>query len=66
MFCNGYSLALTSESCGEITMSDEPDRYPDVTKLINYKGKASRIDLSRVLAEAKSKGYQFKKSERVV
>ena len=61
-FCNSYSLALTRELCGKIALCDEPDRYPDVTRLISYDGKEGKIDIGKVLAEAKSKGYKLKKS----
>lgn len=61
-FCNSYSLALTLESCGELEMCDEPDRYPPVTKLISDAGESGSIDFNRVLAEAKSKGYKYTKN----
>ena len=63
-FCNSYSLALTRESTGEIELFDESNgTYPDVTRLIRFDGKEEKIDISRVIAEAKSKGYKLKKSE---
>lgn len=62
-FCNGFSLALTKEKCGEIELCDDPDRYPPVCNLLKYDGTEAVIDFKRVLAEAKSKGYKFKKSE---
>lgn len=61
-FCNAFSLALTKESCGEITMCEEPDRYPDVTRLINFDGLEDTVDIHRVLADAKSKGYKYTKN----
>lgn len=61
-FCNSYSLALTKESCGEIPLCDEPDRYPSVKRLINYDGIARKIDIARVIAEAKSNGYKLTKN----
>ena len=61
-FTNTYSLALTTESCGEIEMCDEPDRYPPVAKLISFDGNEDTIDFNKVLAEAKSKGYKFSKN----
>jgi hypothetical protein len=61
-FCNAFTLALTSEPCGEIAMCDEPDRYPDVTRLVNYNGDEGKINVAKILAEAKSKGYSFKKA----
>lgn len=62
-FCNGYSLALTRETCGEIELCDDPDRYPPVHNLVKYDGEEHKIDFARVLAEAKSRGYKLKKSE---
>lgn len=61
-FTNSYSLVLTTESCGEIAMCDEPDRYPKVDRLIPTNGEEGSIDFERVLAEAKSRGYKYSKS----
>lgn len=64
-FCNSYSLVLTSEDCGEIEMYDpSKGNYPDVTRLIKYEGtEEDTIDISEVIAKAKSRGYRLKKSE---
>ena len=62
-FCNSYSLALTTESTGEIALCDEPDRYPDVTQLVRCDGPPRQVDLNKVIAEAKSKGYKLTKAE---
>jgi hypothetical protein len=61
-FTNSYSLVLTTETCGELEMCDEPDRYPDVTRLIVTNGEEGKIDFNKVLAEAKSKGYKYTKT----
>lgn len=61
-FTNSYSLALTTETCGELEMCEEPDRYPDVTRLIMSGGEEGKIDFNKVLAEAKSKGYKYTKN----
>ena len=61
-FCNGYSLALTRENCGEIAMCDDPDRYPPVKNLLKYDGHEEKLDINKILAEAKSKGYKLTKS----
>lgn len=61
-FCNSYSLALTRETCGEIPLCDEPDRYPPVARLLNYDGTEGKIDIHKVIAEAKSKGYKLTKN----
>lgn len=62
-FCNAYSIALTRETCGEMELFDNPEHYPDVSKLITYNGQEGKIDFATVFAEAKSKGYKLKKSE---
>ena len=62
-FCNSYSLVLTTESCGEMAMFDpNKGNYPDVTRLIRFDGEEDKIDISKVIAEAKSQGYKLKRS----
>ena len=61
-FTNTYTVVLTTETCGELEMCDDPDRYPDVTRLIHFDGNKSKIDICKVLAEAKSKGYKYTKT----
>ena len=61
-FTNSYSLALTTETCGELEMCSEPDRYPDVTRLVHFDGEEGKIDFNKVMAEAKSKGYKYTKN----
>ena len=61
-FTNGFSIALTTESCGELDMCSEPERYPDVGRLIPSGGDEGLIDFNRVLADAKSKGYKYTKN----
>ena len=61
-FCNGYSLTLTRETTGELELCDDPAHYPPVTNLLRYDGKEDKIDIGRVLAEAKSKGYKLNKT----
>lgn len=60
--CNTYSLALTTESCGEIEMCSDPDRYPDVSKLIRMSGEKDHLDFNKIIAEAKTHGYKYTKS----
>lgn len=62
-FCNAHSIVLTTEPCGSIELYTDVDRYPDVTRLIHYKGIERKVDFSKVFAEAKVKGYRLKKSE---
>lgn len=61
-FCNAYSLALTTETCGELEMCSEPDRYPKVEHLVKFDGEQEKVDFNKVLAEAKSKRYKFTKN----
>lgn len=61
-FTNTYSLVLTQESCGEIEMCDEPERYPSIARLINRGMDVEKVDFNKVLAAAKSKGYKYSKS----
>lgn len=67
-FTNAWSLALTSEDVGEIELYDNDNtngygKYPDVTKFVNFDGNVGEIDISSVIAEAKSKGYKLAKGE---
>ena len=62
-FINGYSMALTTESSGEMELFEDPDKYLKVEKLIAFDGEEKEIDFNKIIAEAKSKGYKLKKSE---
>ena len=63
-FCNSYSLALTSEPCGAIELFTEQDgNYPNVGRLVVREGEPQQIDIHKVIAEAKFKGYRLTKSE---
>lgn len=62
-FVNGYSIALTTETSGEMELFEDTDKYMQVGKMITYDGETKEIDFSKVIAEAKSKGYKLKKSE---
>ena len=62
-FCNSYSLALTTEPTGELELFGDTDRYPDVGRLIHFRGAERKIDFAKVFAEAKSRGYKLKKSD---
>lgn len=62
-FCNSYSLVLTKEDCGEMTLFDtDAGNYPDVTRLIHFDGNKEKLDISKVIAKAKSQGYKLNKS----
>ena len=62
-FINGYSMALTTESSGEIELFEDPDKYLDVKNMIAFDGEEKHIDFNKIIANAKSKGYKLKKSE---
>lgn len=62
-FCNSHSLALTTEGVGTIELCSEPERYPDIARLVHFDGEETIIDFTRVFAEAKTKGYKLKKTE---
>lgn len=64
VFFDGYTLVLTSEDIGEITPFDNSEgSYFKVEKMINYLSGYELLDFNTILAEAKSKGYKYKKSE---
>lgn len=63
-FCNSFSLALTTEPCGAIELFTDADgNYPDVGRLIKRESDPEKLNLNKVFAEARSKGYSLKKSE---
>ena len=63
-FTNSWSLALTTEDTGEIELFDkEKGNYPDVGRLLRSDGVVHRVDITKVIAEAKSKGYKLLKGE---
>lgn len=63
-FTNTYTLAITTEPTGEIELYDQSvGKYPDVTRLLQIHGDERKVDLNRVIAEAKSKGYKLRKAE---
>lgn len=61
-FTNSWSLALTTEPTGEIALCDEPDRYPDVRRIISFNGEEGQIDFADVFARAKSRGYKLNRA----
>ncbi len=64
-FIDGYSFVLTSESIGEIeSYNNSKNAYPNVEKMVDFSSyDRSTLNIDEILAEAKSKGYQYKKSE---
>lgn len=61
-FCNGHSIALTTEPCGALELYTDGN-YPDVGRLIKRESSPKKIDFSKVFAEAKTKGYKVTKAE---
>lgn len=62
-FINGYSIALTKETSGEMELFEDQDNYLNIQKMIVFNGEEKEIDFNTIIAEAKSKGYKLKKSE---
>lgn len=65
-FVNGYTIVLTSESIGEMESYDNANgSYFKVASMINLSGAKSVdiFDVNTIIAEAKTKGYKYKKSE---
>lgn len=64
-FTNSWSLVLTTEDTGEIELFDEESsgKYPDVTSLVRFDGVKKKINFTKVIAEAKSKGYRLTRKE---
>ena len=62
-FVNGYSIALTKESSGEMELFGDSGNYLNVGKMVVFDGEEKEIDFNTIIAEAKSKNYKLKKSE---
>ena len=68
-FFDGYSFAFTTESIGEINSYDNSKAdYLNVEGLISSyifapSRDKERIDFNKIIADAKSKGYKYKKDE---
>lgn len=65
-FLNGYTFALTTESIGEMESYDNTNgSYFKVASMLNLSDAKSvdNFDVNAILAEAKTKGYKYKKSE---
>ena len=65
-FVDGYSLVLTTESIGEMESFDNSQNsYLKVEQMINFSvaNSVEKINFNAILAEAKAKGYKYKKSE---
>lgn len=66
-FVDGYTAVRTKESMNDIPQYDDSEKpYIDLNKIMDVESVADyteEINFNEVLAEAKSKGYKFKKSE---
>lgn len=63
-FTNSWSLVLTSEDIGEIEpFNKETGKYPDVARLIYVDDNPTTIDISKVIAKAKTEGYKLVNKE---
>ena len=63
-FVDGYTLVMTSESIGDMESFDNSEgNYFKVAQMLKYDGDMEILNLNKVLAEAKTKGYKYKKSE---
>ena len=65
-FIDGYTLVLTTESLGEMESYDNSNNtYFKLDSMVDFSLAKSieKIDLNTILAEAKAKGYKYKKSE---
>lgn len=63
-FVNGYSIVLTTESAGNMELYKKHD-YFDVESYINNNlyGDGKELNLNKIFAGAKSKGYKLLKKE---
>lgn len=62
-FVNGYSIALTKESSGEMELFENLEKYINVQNMIKFDEKEEELDINAIIAKAKSKEYKLKKSE---
>lgn len=63
-FIDFYCFVLTTESIGNMENYDNSNKdYFNVGKIISFNGDMEKLDLNKILAIAKTKGYKFKKCE---
>lgn len=63
-FMDNYCFVITMESISNMENYDNSNKdYFNVAKFISFNGDMEKLDLNAVLANAKAKGYKFKKSE---
>ena len=63
VFTNSHSMALTSEPCEDLELLTGREKYPNVTRFIDYGGLKAKVDMSEVIQRAKDKGYRLSKKE---
>lgn len=67
VFFDGISLVLTTESLGDLIINAvQRNQYPKFEHLFNIsncKQIKQKVDIEKVLLEAKKQGYRYKKSE---
>ena len=62
-FCDSFCITLTTESVGQMETTDDYLNIEPMFNISNYKTATASVDLNKVLAEAKAKGYKYKVSE---
>lgn len=63
-FVNGLTLVCTTESIGDMESFDNSEgNYIKIGQMLTYSGDMELLNMNKVLAEAKTKGYKYKKSE---
>lgn len=65
-FCCGYTFALTKESLGTLERIDKTKtKYFDMEKLADFSNAnhVEKVNIDAILAESKSRGYKYKKTE---
>lgn len=63
-FMDNYCFVLTMESISNMENYDNSNKdYFNIAGFISFNGDMEKLDLNAILANAKAKGYKFKKSE---
>lgn len=63
-FIDGYCFAITTENIGNMENYDNSNKdYFNIAGFISFNGDMEKLNLNAILANAKAKGYKFKKSE---
>lgn len=63
-FMDNYCFVITPESIGNMENYDNSNKdYFNIAGFISFNGDMEKLNLNAILANAKAKGYKFKKSE---